>query len=209
MEAEKIGEYNYKEPGYPGPELIDIKGEKVEFRILNRENIKTLINWRNDPEVAYWATGGDPKFEFRSEEEANRDLSWHIENSSMLETYQFAIFTHDGNFIGTADYREIDHVKRSCTVGITIGDKNYWGKGYGTDALSVLADYLFNRLNLRRIQLDTWSGNERAIKSYKKCGFQVEGVLKENEFVNGKYFDTIIMGLLKSQWKGSTTDYHH
>ena len=76
----------------------------------------------------------------------------------MLDGYQFAIFTHDGKFIGTADYREVDHVKRSCTVGVTIGDKNYWEKGYGTDALSVLAEYLFNRLNLRRIQLDTWSG---------------------------------------------------
>ncbi len=198
--------YNFIVPHNLRSGLVCIKGEKVEFRILNRENIKTLVNWRNDPEVAYWATGGDPKYEFRSEEEANRDLSWHMENSSMLDGYQFAIFTHDGKFIGTADYREVDHVKRSCTVGITIGDQNYWGKGYGTDALSVLAEYLFNRLNLRRIQLDTWSGNDRAIKSYKKCGFQVEGILKENEFVNGKYYDTVIMGLLKSHWKGSSAE---
>ena len=201
--AVNLNEYNFIFPHNLWSGLIYLKGEKVEFRILGRENIKMLVNWRNDPEVAYWATGGDPKYEFRSEEEANRDLSWHMENSSMLDGYQFAVFTHDGKFIGTADYREVDHVKRSSTVGITIGDKNYWGKGYGTDALQVLADYLFNRLNLRRIQLDTWSGNERAIKSYKKCGFRVEGILKENEFVNGKYYDTVIMGLLKSQWKGS------
>lgn len=57
------------------------------------------MNWRNDPEVAYWATGGDPKYEFRSEEELNRDLSWHMENRSMLDGYEFDIFTHEDKFI--------------------------------------------------------------------------------------------------------------
>lgn len=113
------------------------------------------------------------------------------------------IYTLDGELIGTADYRDVDPVKRSCTVGITIGKKEYWGQGYGTDAMKVLVRFLFERLNLRRIQLDTWGGNGRAIRSYEKCGFVIEGRLRENEYVRGEYFDTVIMGLLRDDWEKS------
>nr|WP_267901880.1 GNAT family protein [Brevibacillus parabrevis] len=60
--------------------------------------------------------------------------------------------------------------------------------------------FLFLRLNLNRVQLDTWSGNTRAIRAYEKCGFVVEGRLRQNEYVNGQYYDTIMMGILREEF---------
>lgn len=176
-----------------------MKGQLVELKPLQRGHIKQIVEWRNDPEVAYWATGSDPIWEFTTEEEADKSFSWHLEHSSRYDTCEFAVYTLEGVFIGFADYRDVDRVKRSCSIGITIGNRNYWGEGYGTEAIRLLVKYLFERLNLRRIQLDTWSGNERALKAYSKCGFKTEGTLRENEFVRGKYYDTIIMGLLRNE----------
>lgn len=180
-----------------------MKGNKVELKPFERHHISKLVEWRNDPEVSYWSVGREPDYELTTLEEAEMSFSKNVESGSKLDAYMFAVYTKDGQYIGVADYREVDRIKRSCTIGITIGEKDYWGKGYGTDAINALVEFLFSRLNLRRIQIDTWSGNERAIKSYQKCGFRIEGTLKESEFIEGKYYDTIIMGLLKTNWKGS------
>lgn len=174
-----------------------MKGKKVELKPMERHYLPKLVEWRNDPEVAYWATGNEPLYELTTLEEAENSFSYHVQNTSKLDAYSFAILTESGEFIGTADYRDVDRIKRSCTVGITIGEKEYWGKGYGSGAISLLTEFLFNRLNLRRLQLDTWSGNDRAIRAYQKCGFIIEGRLRENEYVDGKYYDTVLMGLLK------------
>jgi len=77
------------------------------------------------------------------------------------------------------DYRDVDSIARSATVGITIGEKELWGQGYGTEALGLLVAFLFDYLNLRRVQLDTWSGNERAMRSFAKLGFREEGRLRQ------------------------------
>ncbi len=180
-----------------------MKGTKVELKPFERHHIAKLVEWRNDPEVSYWSDGREPDYELTTLEEAEISFTNNVKSGSKLDGYMFSVYTLDGQYIGVADYRDVDRIKRSCTIGIAIGEKDYWGNGYGSDAIDVLVEFLFNRLNLRRIQLDTWSGNERAIKSYQKCGFKIEGTLKENEYIEGRYYDTIIMGLLKGHWKNS------
>ncbi len=179
-----------------------LRGTLVELRPESRSDLENVYRWRNDPEVAYWATGSAPWFTNASFEQLNRDFSLNVEAPSRKKEYDlFSIYTLDGYHIGMADYREVDPRVRSAKIGLTIGEKEYWGKGYGTDAVRILIHYLFYTLNLERITLDTWSGNIRAIKSYQKNGFQVEGCLRKNEFVNGTYYDTIIMGLLREEYK--------
>ncbi|GAF14741.1 ribosomal-protein-S5p-alanine acetyltransferase [Bacillus sp. JCM 19045] len=78
-----------------------------------------------------------------------------------------------------------------------IGSPEARNQGYGTEALNLLVHFLFADMNLNRVQLDTWSGNERALHVYKKCGFEVEGLLRNAEFVNGTYYDQVVMGRLK------------
>ena len=89
-------------------------------------------------------------------------------------------------------------LSRVALVEIMIGDKDYLDKGYGTDAMKTLISFIFDSMNINKVRLSTFSFNERAIKSYKKCGFTVEGVLKNEIFKDGKYYDEIIMSIFRN-----------
>ncbi len=88
-------------------------------------------------------------------------------------------------------------------VGIGIGDRTYWGKGYGTDAMRVLLRYAFTELNLHRLSLNVFSYNRRAIRSYEKVGFVVEGRQRQPLRRDGQYHDLIFMGVLRDEWPRS------
>jgi RimJ/RimL family protein N-acetyltransferase len=81
-----------------------------------------------------------------------------------------------------------------------IGDKTCWGKGYGTEVMSLLLRHCFGTLNLNRVQLRVFSRNARARRTYEKVGFIEEGTLRQAGYNQGKYDDTIIMGILRSEW---------
>lgn len=95
----------------------------------------------------------------------------------------------------------INNINRSAVLGIFIGDKDYRSKGYGTEAIRLLLDFGFNYMNLHSIKLNLLSANERAFKCYSKCGFKEAGRIRDNVFVNGKYYDTIAMDILESEFK--------
>ena len=86
-------------------------------------------------------------------------------------------------------------------IGISIGEPSDWGKGYGTDAMGVLLRYAFTEMNLWRVSLSVFEYNSRAIRSYEKAGFQVEG--RERKYIHrdGERYDMIFMGLLRSEWQ--------
>lgn len=91
----------------------------------------------------------------------------------------------------------------SGEIGIFIGDSNYRFNGYGREALNLLLDYGFNYLNLDNIYLEVISFNEIAINCYKNIGFRETYRYRENYLLNGKYYDTIYMKILKSDFTGS------
>ena len=82
-----------------------------------------------------------------------------------------------------------------------IGDKQYWNRGYGSDAMRVLLRLAFDKLNLHRIWLHVYDYNPRAIASYEKCGFKREGVLREQRFYGGKHHDIVVMGILEDEYR--------
>jgi len=88
-------------------------------------------------------------------------------------------------------------------LGIGLGDRQDWGKGYGTDAMRVILRYAFTELNLQRISLDVYAYNPRAIRAYEKIGFVHEGRTRNNLNREGKRWDTIYMGILKEEWEKS------
>lgn len=179
-----------------------IRGKKVELRPISLDDFRYQYFWRNDEETARLTAASDAMFYNNISEEKLEEIFQEVYlNFDKNVEYEFSIYTYDDVLIGKCGYRELNLASRRCTVGITIGDKDYRNHGYGTDALRTLIRYLFNTMNLERIQLDTWSGNERAIRSYEKCGFVLEGRLRRNDFIDGKYYDTIIMGLLKEEFK--------
>lgn len=86
-------------------------------------------------------------------------------------------------------------------IGIGLGEPEFWGKGYGTDAMQLALRYAFHELNLRRVTLGVFEYNERAQKSYRKAGFVYEGRIREDIHRNGRHWDSILMGILREEWE--------
>jgi len=177
-----------------------LKGPRVTLRGIRREDLPRLWEFNNDTDVEL-AGGGDPPIpqslerlqaEFdKGASEGGRDGAW------------FAIEA-DGKLIGQCALHGFDLCKgvaRNAELGIGIGDKEYWGKGYGREAVGLLVDYGFRHWNLHRIWLSTLSINERAIRCYRACGFVEEGRLREHAWNDGRYVDVAYLGLLRSEWE--------
>ena len=90
-------------------------------------------------------------------------------------------------------------------VGIGVGEREFWGKGYGTDAMKVILRYAFQELNLRRVSLDTFEYNPRAIRSYEKAGFVHEGRARDFLYREGQRWDMLFMGILREEWLAKDT----
>ena len=103
--------------------------------------------------------------------------------------------------IGNCAIQNIECRNRACTCGITIGEKNYQNKGYGTEVMELLVEYGFDILNLNRIELSVYEFNSRAFKTYQKVGFIEEGRKRQARYRKGKYHDEIIMAILREDWE--------
>lgn len=107
----------------------------------------------------------------------------------------------DGRKIGMIDLSGFNWLVGNAWVGIGIGEREMWGKGYGTDAMRILLRYAFTELNLNRVTLDVFEINERAMKSYAKAGFHEEGRAPKVLLKAGVRYDLIFMGILRSEWE--------
>ncbi len=118
------------------------------------------------------------------------------------EIYEFAIHTReDDRMIGTVGLSGVDWVAGNAWVGIGIGEREYWGKGYGSDAMNLILRFAFAGLNLKRVSLDVFGYNQRAYQSYCKCGFKEEGRLRQWMQRGGERFDLVFMGILREEWE--------
>lgn len=125
-----------------------------------------------------------------------------------LDLHAFAIRTQvDDRLIGLIGLHTIFWAHREAFMGIQIGERDYWGKGYGTDALRALLRYAFAELNLLRVSLSVLEGNDRAIRSYEKCGFRYEGRERQAWTYDGRRWDEIYMGLLREEWSALTNEH--
>jgi RimJ/RimL family protein N-acetyltransferase len=118
------------------------------------------------------------------------------------DLYSFMIHTLDGDrLIGEIGLDGVKYTHGDAFVGIGLGERDFWGKGYGTDAMRVLLRFAFTELNLRRISLDVFEYNPRAVRSYEKAGFIVEGRMRGMLQREGKRWDLIFMGILREEWE--------
>lgn len=128
-------------------------------------------------------------------------------NSADHDTYHFAVEAIDtGKFIGDCSVCRVEWKARVAMVGIFIGDKDYWGKGYGADAMEALTRFCFVQLNMNKVKLGVFSFNARARRCYEKCGFTVEGILRQEAYDHGQYHDMIAMGILRGEWEARHID---
>jgi diamine N-acetyltransferase len=170
-----------------------IQGQKTILRAIEREDLLTFVRWFNDPEVRQYLAMYMPMSMAEEEKWFERQLE--DQNRRI-----FAIETEDGAHIGNIGLEDFDWKNRHAELGIVIGEKEYWSQGYGSDAIRALLGFAFGEMNLHRVQLQAHDSNARAIRCYEKCGFKHEGRQREALFQNGRYHDTLIMGILREEF---------
>ena len=130
---------------------------------------------------------------------------WLDENNENQSEFMIETIAENKR-IGFVGLDEFNWAAGTAWVGIGIGDPDYRGKGYGTEAMKLILKYAFNELNLHRVNLGVFEFNERAIKSYKKCGYKYEGTERELIFKDDKRWDVLNMGILRSDWEALHRD---
>jgi UDP-4-amino-4,6-dideoxy-N-acetyl-beta-L-altrosamine N-acetyltransferase len=172
-----------------------IKGDLVELHKPKISDMNLLLEWRNDPKHRKY---------YREHREHNLDdqINWFNNILSKDDTWHHFVVKPIGEdkVIGVVFLNHIHPVYRTGEFGITLGNPNYRGKGFGKDALLTILKYGFNELNLNRIWCEVYSNNE-SVNLYRKVGFKDEGVLRDHVFKNGKYLDSLMLGMLKSEFK--------
>ena len=103
--------------------------------------------------------------------------------------------------IGNVSMMDIETENRCAELGVLLGDKTFQNKGLGTEVEKLMLKYAFNTLNLHRIEAYIYTTNTRSLKVAKRVGFKQEGILREREYLNGKYEDCIALGILKKEFK--------
>lgn len=172
-------------------------GERIYLSTMNLEDAEEYTKWLNDFNVTDYIGKSSSLVTLEGEK------LW-LDNTLKKSDYQFAIVrSEDDTLIGNCGFDSIDHIKRTATLGIFIGEEENRSLGYGTESLNLLLDYGFNYLNLHNIILFVFSFNERAIAAYKKVGFKEIGKRREAYFLNGKYYDIVSMDILSNEFKGS------
>ena len=172
------------------------RGERVLLPAVRREDM--LVQWQseNDPEL-HFLSGGTPR---------PAALEWmyaHFDEGLRNpdpRSVSFAIEA-DGQYIGHCGLHNIQAANRSCELGIEIGNKEYWGKGYGREVIRLLLAYAFEHHHLNRVSLHTHSENERAIRCYRACGFVEEGRFRQEHWLADHYVDGIAMSILRDEFK--------
>jgi RimJ/RimL family protein N-acetyltransferase len=170
---------------------------RVRLTALTPDDLPTIARWYEDSEFQrlYDARPARPK----SEAELGR---WLEELQNERNTISFAIRSLDGDeIIGTVELDGILWAHGVCGIGIAIGDRANWGKGYGSDAMQLALAFAFDELNLHRVTATVFSYNARSIALLEKLGFQREGTYREFLQRDGRRYDMFLYGLLNREWR--------
>ncbi len=170
---------------------------KVSIRELSLDDVEDRYQWCLDKEVTKHLNMPE-KYPPFSREETKQWIEMCINKRNGYE--QKAIVTEEGKHIGWVDLKNIDKMNKHAELGIAIGDKTYWGKGFGVGAMKEMLLWGFNELELNKIWLRVEVGNEKAIKSYIRIGYVEEGILRQDRFRNGEFVDRIRMSILKQDF---------
>ena len=174
-------------------------GERIMLREYKREDLEHMRKWVNNPEVV---DNLSDIFLVPHTLDATQDFLDSVLKGTRHNTFSFVIADKETEaYIGQIDLLNINWKNRFAEIGIVIGDGVNRGKGIGSEALTVLQEFFFNRLNMNRLEIKVHSYNTRAYRCYLKSGFKEEGRLRQVFYIHGKYFDTIVLSMLKSEFE--------
>jgi RimJ/RimL family protein N-acetyltransferase len=179
-------------------------GARVLLRRHAPANLATFQRWYSDPEVARLTRYQDGPMR---PEEIERFFTARVIGP---DSFTMAIHVRaTDRLIGSCAFSQLDGDNGSAMYHITLGEKDVWGQGYGTEATELMLEHAFNRLGLHRVALSVFAFNERAIRSYQKAGFAVEGRAREAIWRSGRFWDEISMSILEQEWRAVREEPGH
>ena len=171
-----------------------VKGERVGFTELREEYVELYKDWINDLKVSQFISN----FGNVLTDEAEDD--WYRTQAETDEPNFTIHHLSDDKPIGNCGIYNIDRGNDHAEIGILLGEKDYWNRGLGTEAVQLITDFGFTVLSLHSIDLRLKSFNDRARRAYEKVGYQVTGRVRDFYKVDGEYFDEIIMDILREEF---------
>lgn len=167
-----------------------IFGDRIALGPILPVDVSTLFQWADNPDTAKL---NEP---YRPPNWNRQEAFWLNADADRSRVF-FAIRSRQSTeIIGHVQIMQIDAIHRSANLGILIGNPDNRGKGKGREALNLAIQYCWNDLNLSRLALSVFVGNDRAIGLYQSLGFREEGRLRQARFINGRWIDVVLMGLL-------------
>lgn len=174
-----------------------IYGEGVRLRAIERADVPNFVRWLNDPETRQFLLLYTPL--------STMDEERWVDNLAGRSDYVYAfeaLIEERWVHLGNTGLHDLDWKNRNATFGIVLGEKQYWGQGYGTRATRLMLRFAFHTLNLHRVELEVFDFNPRARRAYEKAGFRLEGTRRESVFKDGRYWDAQRMAILQSEFEG-------
>lgn len=169
-----------------------IYGKKVYLRELLKEDIKSVVDICSSKEVLKY-NGGERLLPNKY----NSDNFRYIKIPSKRD---YVIINNKGNIVGTISYLQDHYAGGVYSIGITIG-REYWRQGFGEDSVRTLINYLFTKKKAHKIELEVVKENIAAVECYNKIGFIQEGIRRRKYYYQGTYLDTVLMGLVKEEYR--------
>lgn len=172
-----------------------LEGERIYLREVRPSDVnENYYRWMNDPEIIRY-------LESRFYPSALESLHEYVVGKvGDRENVFFAIVLKDSDqHIGNIKLGPVNWIHRVADIGLMIGEKKAWGKGYATEAISLVTRYGFERLNLRKLTASCYDDNQGSARAFQKVGFFLEGARKQQCFSEGKYVDVILLGILNEK----------
>ena len=170
--------------------MVELRGGKVILREKRLEDAQKDHEWRSDREIARLDAAYPLQMKFEEFLRLFKDQLRYPTPASG----RFAMETVDGKYIGNCMYYDMDTVNKRAEIGIVIGERDYWSRGYGYDAVVTIVDYLFSTKSLERLYLHTLEWNKRAQRAFEKCGFVPVNLVRRG----GMEF--VLMDVEKDRW---------
>lgn len=178
--------------------ILNIIGDRIALGPVRKSMASAFARWENDFSVTLMS--GDPIGPV-SQESVEARLERSSKEGSARQV-DFAIYERASmRLIGSAGLRHIDKTRRTAEYGIMIGEKDCWGKGYGTETTILMLDYAFTVLGLHNVLLSTYGYNERAVRAYTRAGFRVIGRQREAARLGNQLYDVIFMDCLATEFR--------
>ena len=186
-----MADYSERELWQP----TQIVGDNVALRRPRPDDLPGVVRWYRDPEIARLT-----RYQTRQMSQAEIERFFQARMLAPDALAYTIVELPRWRQIGFTTFSALDPDNGSVMFHITIGERDAWGRGLGTETASLMLSHAFERLALHRVGLTVFSYNMRAIRSYEKAGFRIEGRLRDAIMRDGRYFDEVQMGVLANEW---------